>query len=160
MTPSIATGRRTEIARCSTSAAFFGPALKPWSNTTIATGPGKLYLHPGFPGNVIEGYVLEIDRDNGEMRFLALTENMIINPPRASEELIVKIDGATRFFSLDFETGEETAISFGDIQVWDDLAVGTREDSLEIFERDFFTATKITKRVGEPFADIQQSINE
>ncbi len=129
-------------------------------NRTIETKPDTLYLHPGFPGNVVDGYVLNVDRDGGEIRFLVLTENMIINPPKASEELTIKVDGTTRFFSLDFATGEETEMGFGDIQIWDDLAVGTRENSLELFERDFFTATKITKRVGEPFAEIQQSINE
>ncbi len=129
-------------------------------NGTIETKTDNLYLHPGFPGNVIDGYVLDVNRDNREIRFLVLTENMIINPPKASEELIVKVDGATRFFSFNFATGEETEIGFEDIQIWDDLAVGTRENSLELFERDFFTATKITKRVGEPFADIQRSINE
>lgn len=115
----------------------------------------SLYLHPGFPENVVDGYVLRVDREKKEVKFLVLTENMLINPPKASKEVMIKVDDATRFFVFDFETGEETEIGFGDIQTWDDLAVGTREDSMDLFQRDFFTATKITKRVGEPFTATQ-----
>ncbi len=115
----------------------------------------SLYLHSKFPRGVMDGYVLDVDRNKKEIKFLALTENMIINPPRASKELTVKVDDSTIFAIYNFETDEEEKIDFENIEIWDDLAVVTRENPLELFERNEFTAIKITKRVGGPFTVTQ-----
>ncbi|MGB3988677.1 MAG: hypothetical protein WBK67_03250 [Minisyncoccales bacterium] len=111
----------------------------------------KLHLHPNFPSNVIDGHVYSIDKEKGEMRFIALTESMLINPPRASKEVIVNITEETTYVTFDLGTKEEIPASLDDINVSDNLAVETKEDSLELFERDSFTAVRITKRVGNPF---------
>ena len=41
------------------------------------------------------------------MRFIALTESMLINPPRASKEVIVNITEETTYVTFDLGTKEE-----------------------------------------------------
>ncbi len=134
---------------------YFSEKRTDLNNTDVVNEEDVLYLHPQFPKNVIDGYILEINHDEGEIKLLALTENMLINPPRASREIVIKIDELTRFYILDFGTMEETETTFGEFKVWDDLAIATGESSLDLFKRDYFTARTITKRIGEPFSFIQ-----
>ena len=133
---------------------FFFRSTGP-SQPQITDGNGAFQtvprLAPERPRNLLEGYISDANLGAGEITVSLALESMFVNAAVPRLERVIRLNPDTRYSTMDIVTGEETVGTIDDVRVWADVTIIIAERSVEVYDRDFFTAREVVIMTGSPF---------